>query len=59
MDHKAQHHEHHEKEREEKKKEQKEYEKEQEKKLTSIHPAWFFVIGGVLLLLAVSVWIFI
>ena len=53
MDHKEQHHQKHEKEREEKKKEQKEHERQAEKSLLPFHPAWLFVLGFVLVAVAV------
>jgi hypothetical protein len=57
MDHHEQHHLHHQKEREHEKKEHKAHEHEQEKKLRSIHPAWFLVIGVGLMALVIAVWI--
>ncbi len=56
MDHRAQHHQHHQKEREREKKEEAAYEHEQEKKLLPFHPAWLFVVGFALTLVAVLVW---
>lgn len=58
MDHKQQHHEHHVKEREQEKKEWKEHNHEQGGKRRGIHPAWYVVVGAVLILAAVLVWTF-
>jgi hypothetical protein len=55
MDHKEQHHEHHRKEREEKKKHQKEHEHQMEKR-TYPHPLWFFVLGVILVGVAILIW---
>ena len=49
MDHHAQHHEHHQKEREEKVKHEKEWEHREEALPRKIHPAWFMVVGIVLI----------
>ena len=57
MDHKDQHHQQHEKKREEHKKEQKDFEAKHEKDVRTIHPAWFVVIGVVLIALVLFVWI--
>lgn len=59
MDHKAQHHQHHEKEREHKKKEHAEHERRAAKNLLPVHPLWLFVVGVVLVGVAVLVWTFI
>jgi len=56
MDHKEQHHQHHQKEREQEKKRKAEHEREEEKTALPIHPAWLFVIGAVLVLLALLIW---
>jgi hypothetical protein len=57
MDHKEQHHQKHMKEREEKKKEHQQHEREAEKKPgLPFHPAWLFVVGAVLVLVALLVW---
>ena len=56
MDHKEEHHLHHRKEREREKKEKKAYEHAQEKKLIPFHRLWVFVVGIVLLILALLVW---
>ena len=56
MDHKDKHHQHHEHNREEKKEEQKKYEAEQEKRVRTIHPAFFVMIGVVLIALIVVIW---
>jgi hypothetical protein len=58
MDHKEQHHQHHQKEREHAKKEQKEYERRQEKKRLSVHPMWYG-LGIGLILVAMLIWIFV
>ena len=59
MDHKEQHHEHHRHERELKKKHDREYEDRRDKRLLPIHPLWVFVLGVVLIGLAVAVWSFV
>jgi hypothetical protein len=56
MDHKEQHHLKHVKEREHEKKEQKQHEREVMKSLLPFHPAWLFVVGAVLALVAVLLW---
>jgi hypothetical protein len=56
MDHHEQHHQKHLKEREREKKEHEEYEREAEKRRLPFHPAWLFVGGGALALVAVLVW---
>jgi hypothetical protein len=56
MDHKEQHHLKHIKEREHEKKERKLHEHEAEKSLLPFHPAWLFVVGAVLALVAVLLW---
>jgi Flp pilus assembly protein TadB len=60
MDHKEQHHEKHRHEREEKKKERKEHEHAEEKAGGSMpfHPAWFVVVGAVLVIAAIVIWTF-
>jgi hypothetical protein len=55
MDRHEQHHQHHQKEREEKKKHEKEHERELEKRAYP-HPAWFFVLGVVLVGVAILIW---
>ena len=50
MDHKEQHHQKHEK------KEHKEHERQEEKSLLPFHPAWLFVLGVVLVGVALLVW---
>ena len=57
MDHKEQHHEHHLKEREREKKSWKEHLREMTGKRHGIHPAWYIVVGVVLIGTAVLVWI--
>ena len=56
MDHKEQHHQRHVKEREHKKQEHQEHEREAEKNLLPFHPAWLFMIGAVLVVVAVLIW---
>ena len=56
MDHKEQHHLKHEKERESEKKEHQRHESEADKTRLPIHPAWLFVVGAVLVLVAVLIW---
>ncbi len=56
MDHHQQHHQHHEKEREHEKELRKEHEKEEERQLRVIHPAWFLVLGIILIAGVVYVW---
>jgi hypothetical protein len=58
MDHHEQHHQHHEKEREERIKHEKEHERREEKQPWKIHPAWWVVMGVVLILVAVLIWTF-
>lgn len=57
MDHHAQHHQHHQKEREEKVKHEKEWEHKEEALPRTIHPAWFLVVGIVLIGLVILTWI--
>jgi hypothetical protein len=57
MDHHAQHHQHHEKEREEKIKHEKEREHREEGQPRKMHPAWFVVVGVVLIGLVILTWI--
>jgi fatty acid desaturase len=56
MDHHAQHHQHHEKEREEKIKHEKEREHFEEKQVRTMHPAWFVVLGVVLIGMVIATW---
>jgi len=56
MDHHEQHHQHHEKERQERIRHEKEWERSGEK-LRKLHPAWFVVLGTVLVGLVVLTWI--
>jgi len=59
MDHHAEHHEHHEHEREHHKKEQEAHERAEEQKSSlPIHPAWFYGLGFIMVLLVVLVWTF-
>jgi hypothetical protein len=56
MDHKDQHHLKHQKEREHEKKEHLKHEREAEKARLPVHPAWLFVAGALLALVAVLLW---
>jgi hypothetical protein len=58
MDHKEQHHEHHRKEREHELKEKKAHERDDSERGLPFHPAWFVVVGVVLVSLVVGVWLF-
>jgi hypothetical protein len=58
MDHHEQHHQHHEKEREERIKHEKERERREEKQSWKIHPAWWIVVGCLLVLVATLIWTF-
>jgi hypothetical protein len=57
MDHKEQHHQKHLKEREHEKKEHELHEREADKSRMPFHPAWLFVGGVVLMLIAMLAWI--
>jgi hypothetical protein len=57
MDHHEQHHQHHEKERQERIRREEERERAGEKRPRKIHPAWFLVLGTVLIALVVLTWI--
>lgn len=57
MDHKEQHHLPHQKEREHAKKEQKEYKRRLEKRILRVHPAWFGLVIG-LMLVTLLIWMF-
>ena len=56
MDHQEERHLHHRKEREHEKELEKRHEHEAEKKLRVIHPAWFLVLGVVLIFLVIVAW---
>jgi hypothetical protein len=56
MDHQQKHHEHHKKEREHEDRLKKEREHHQEQMPRKIHPAWFIVMGSVLIGLIVLFW---
>ena len=58
MTHQEEHHQHHRKEREEKKEEQKQHEHENERRLRSLHPAWYLVLGVVVTMIATLIWTF-
>jgi len=58
MNHAQQHHEHHVKEREHEKRGWKEHIRELAGKRHGIHPAWYIVVGVVLIGAAISVWTF-
>jgi hypothetical protein len=59
MDHKQKHHEHHQKEREQEQKQWKEHNRQLAGKRHTIHPAWYVVVGVVLVGAAVLVWTFV
>jgi len=56
MDHHEKHHQDHIKEREHEKAERAQHEREEEKGLRKIHPAWFVVLGVVLIVLVIVLW---
>ncbi len=56
MDHREKHHEHHKKEREHEERLKKERERREEAQPRQIHPAWFVVVGCVLVALVILVW---
>lgn len=56
MDHHQQHHQHHEKERERRIEQAKEREHREEKLPRQIHPAWFVVVGVVLIGAIILTW---
>jgi hypothetical protein len=58
MDHKQEHEFHHHKEREREKHREKEEERQEEKRVRVIHPAWFVVIGVILIGLILLAWTF-
>ena len=58
MDHQQQHHEHHVKERQHERRGWKEYIQELAGKRHALHPAWYIVVGVVLVGAAVFVWTF-
>jgi hypothetical protein len=58
MDHQQEHEFHHKKEREREKHREKEAEREEEKSVRTIHPAWFVVLGVLLIVLIVLSWTF-
>jgi hypothetical protein len=57
MDHHEQRHQHHEKEREERIRREEQDERRAENLPRKIHPAWFVVLGTVLLALVVLTWV--
>jgi hypothetical protein len=57
MNHHEQHHQHHEKERERRIEHEKERERHSDRLPRKIHPAWFLVLGTVLLGLVILTWI--
>jgi hypothetical protein len=59
MDHRERHHQHHEKEREERIEHEKERERREERLPRKIHPAWFLVLGTVLVGLVILTWVLI
>ena len=58
MDRKQQHHEHKQKEREHEQSQWKEHNRELAGKRRGIHPAWYIMVGVVLVGAAVLVWTF-
>jgi len=56
MDHQDKHHEHHKKQREHEDKIKKEHEHQQERLPRKIHPAWFVIVGSVLIILVILIW---
>jgi hypothetical protein len=58
LDHKEQHHLKHVREREHEKKQHQEHDRELQKRQLPFHPAWLFVLGAVLAILAMLVWMF-
>jgi len=56
LDHQQRHHEHHEKEREHEKKVHKALERADGGKRRAFHPAWYLVVGAVLIFVAILVW---
>jgi hypothetical protein len=59
MDHQQQHHEHHQKEREHEQRGWKEHNRELAGKRHGLHPAWYVVVGVVLIGAATLVWTFV
>jgi hypothetical protein len=59
MDHHEQHHLHHRKEREQHIQHEEERERRSEQQVRKIHPAWFVVLGSVLVVLIVLTWLWI
>ena len=57
MDHHEQHHQRHEKERERRIEHEKEAERRGERLPRRVHPAWFVVLGTVLIALVVLTWV--
>lgn len=53
------HHEQHQKEREKRIAHEKAHERALEKQPAKIHPAWFMLLGFVLVALVIAIWIFI
>jgi len=56
MNHQEKHHEYHKKEREHEDKLKKQREHREEELPRRIHPAWFVVVGCVLVMLVILVW---
>jgi hypothetical protein len=56
MDHHEQHHQHHQKEREERIKREEERERQEESLPRRIHPAWFVVLGVMLIGVIILTW---
>ena len=59
MDRQLAHQKHNHEEREYKKDERKQYELPQERQIRTIHPAWFVMLGVVLVVSVVMLWTFI
>jgi type VI protein secretion system component VasF len=58
MDRQFEHQKHHQEEREHKKDERKQHEHAQERQVRTIHPAWFVMLGVVLVVSALMLWTF-
>jgi type VI protein secretion system component VasF len=56
MDHHEQHHQHHQQEREKGIEHDKQRERESERSPRKIHPAWFLVLGILLVVLVILTW---
>jgi hypothetical protein len=56
MDNQHKHKTQHQEQREHEKAEHKQYQLDQEKKPRVIHPAWFFILGAILIVTVVTIW---